>query len=93
MDKQEQYLQWVINDIEKNTTFERGQAAKINLGGMWSAYPQHFVNPPERDASIFSSLRHTLTLYYGITEEEFWMIVDEIYPYIVERYFLDFPMP
>ena len=93
MNKQEKYLRWVINDIKKNTTLDRAQSTKINLGGVWSAYPQHFLRPPDRDASIFASLGTTLAFHYGITEGELWMIVDELYPYIVDRYLLDFPMP
>ncbi len=90
MDKQEQYLQWVINDIKKNTYLTL-HPTKIIFGGIWGAYPKHFYDPPTPEASIFKSLSKNLSLHYGLTEDELWIIVDELYPWIVDTLLADYP--
>jgi len=90
MNKQEKYLRWAINDIKKNT-YLKHLPTKVIFAGIWDAYPKHFYDPPHRDASIFKSLADTLSLHYGLTHDELWIIVDEIYPWIVDTLLADYP--
>jgi len=95
MNKQEKYLQWVINDIKKNTYLEHFPT-QVMFGGIFNAFPAHFQHPPlvsEPDlhtASIFRQLAKTLSLNYGLTEDEMWIIVDEVYPWIVDNLLSDY---
>jgi len=88
--KQEQYIQWVIDDIKKNTYLQT-HPTKVIFGGVWSAYPKHFFDLPSPHASIWNSLSEKLLLYYGLTEDELWIIVDKIYPWIVDTFLVNYP--
>lgn len=89
MDKQEQYLQWVINDII-DRTYLKDAPTQVMFGGEWRAFPEHFYNPPTADASIFKTLARFLSLNYGLTQDEVWVIVDEVYPWIVDNLLSDY---
>ncbi len=87
MDKKEKYINYIVEDLVKKTEIMTAPM-KVNVGGIWSAYPKHFVDYKDvsKTASIFSSFKDTLKERYGIRDEEFHIIVDKLYPILVDFY-------
>ena len=90
MNKQERYIQWVIDDIKKNT-YLLTHPTRVRFGGVWSVWPKHFFDLPHPQADIWGTITEKLLHYYGLTEDELGIIVEEIYPWIVDTFLEDYP--
>jgi hypothetical protein len=91
MDKKERYINFIVDDLLVKTNIIPSPM-KINVGGIWSAYPAHFVDYKKipHSASIFTSFKDKLIIKYGINDGEFRTIVDRLYPILVNYYNLSY---
>ena len=91
MTKKEKYINFIVDDLLVKTNIIPSPM-KINVGGIWSAYPAHFVSYKKipHSASIFTSFKNTLKEKYGLGDDEFRTVVDQLYPILVNYYNLSY---
>jgi len=88
MDKQYKFLEWVISDIKDKTYMQIHERPVI--GGFYSTNPLHFIDPIDREESVWRFMYKHYETYYGLTMDEMFYVVERVYPWVAETFLTDY---